>query len=318
MSLAKDLSTLPKAATLRSDGVPPDPEPTFLAAYFDFLAERNAAEGERPHAVAGTRFRHSMAGSCSRAIAYHAMKVPESDPMDLAGIVVTSNGSTKHDEIQEVLCEKLDPDVFQVEVPCQIEGFDGSGNADGLLELWDGDELVKVILWEHKNVGGYAYKMAIGERGAPQGPKLSAITQASLNALALDADEIVVTMSTWEAVSVGIAKKKNLSELDRVSAQWTFTRDYWEPIALAEVARVNGILGLLDEGVLPSRKMPDPDFPKAAKIVDPATGRWELHDEAKGLVDTGLAWNCLYCRWQTMCQDTPAGRCSVDEIPVAL
>lgn len=314
MGLAKDLSSLPKASAVRTDGVPPDPEPTFLAGYFDFLAERNAAEGERPHAVAGTRFRHSMAGSCSRAIAYHALHVPESNPMDLAGIIVTSNGTAKHDEIQEVLTEQMDPEVFEIEVPCQIEGFDGSGNADGRLEIWDGDDLVKVVLWEHKNVGGYAFKMAIGERGAPQGPKQSAITQAALNALALDADEVVITMSTWEAVSVNIAKRKGLSELGRVAAQWTFTHDEWEPIALAEMARVNGILDLLDAGTLPSRKMPDPEFPRAATITDPLSGRWELHDEVKGLVDTGSTWACGYCRWQTMCAETPAGRCPTAEV----
>lgn len=309
MSLAKDLSGLPKAQVLKADGVAPDPEPAFLAGYFVHLQERNASEGQRPHAVEGTRFRHSMADSCSRAVAYHALKVPETNPMDLAGIVVTSNGTTKHDEIQEVLCEQLDPDVFRVEVPCQIDGFDGSGNADGLLEISHGDGVVKRVLWEHKNVGGFAFKMAIGERGAPQGPKRSAIVQAALNALALDADDIVITLMTWEAVSVNIAKKKKLSELGRVTAQWTFTRDEWEPLARAEVERVTGILALLDDGQLPARKMPDPEFPRSAQIVDPLTGRWELHDETKGLVDTGSTWACGYCRWQDVCATTPAGRC---------
>lgn len=309
MSLAKDLSSLPKAATLRADGVPPDESPTFLASYFDHLTARNEAEGQRPHAVEGTRFRHSMALSCSRAVAYHALHVPESNPMDLAGVLVTSNGTAKHDEIQAVLSEQLDPDVFEIEVPCQIEGFDGSGNADGKLSIWDGDDLVKVVVWEHKNVGGFAFKMAVGERGAAQGPKLAAIVQGGLNALALDGDDLVITLLTWEALSVNVAKRKGFDELGRVTAQWTFPRSHWEPLALAEVERVTGILGLLDEGVLPARKIPDPEIPRGATIVDPTVGRWELHDDSKGLVDAGTAWNCGYCRWQTMCAETPAGRC---------
>lgn len=317
MSIARDLSSLPKVN--RSDGgVAPDPEPSFLSAYFAHLTERNEAEGERPHAVEGTRFRHSMASSCSRAVAYHALKVPESNPMDLAGVMVTSNGTAKHDEIQAVLCEQLSPDVFEVEVPCQIEGFDGSGTADGKLELWESDELHKRIAWEHKNVGGFAFKSAIGERGEAQGPRRSAIVQGALNALALDADELVITLMTFEAVSVNIAKRKGFTEQGRIAAQWTFTRDEWEPIALAEVARVNGILDLLDAGTLPARKIPDPEIPVAAVITDPVSGRWEVHDESAGLVDTGTTWNCGYCRWQTMCASTPAGRCSVDEVAVSL
>lgn len=317
MSIARDLSSLPRE-TRGEEGVTPDPEPAFLAAYFAHLTARNEAEGERPHAVEGTRFRHSMAGSCARAVAYHALKVPESNPMDLAGIMVTSNGTAKHDEIQEVLCEQLSPDVFQVEVPCQIEGFDGSGTADGLLELWESDELHKRVVWEHKNVGGFAFKQAIGERGPAQGPRRSAIIQGALNALALDADELVITLMTFEAVSVNIAKRKNLTEQGRIAAQWTFARDEWEPIARAEVARVSGILELLDEGTLPARKIPDPDIPVAAVIVDPASGRWEVHDDAKGVVDLGSTWHCLYCRWQQVCREVPAQRTPIGDVAVTL
>lgn len=313
MSLARDLSHLPKASRPQLDGCPPDPEPLFLACYLAHIRERNAAEGERPHAVEGTRFHHSMAASCSRAVAYHALGVPETNPMDLAGMVVTLNGTAKHDEIQEVLCEQLDPDHFQVEVPCQIEGLDGSGTADGLLTVWR-DEQPTRIVWEHKNVGGFAYKMAVGERGEPRGPKHAAIVQGALNALALDADELVVTLMTWEALSVNVAARKGFSEAGRVVAQWTFPRDVWEPLAVAEVERVKGILGLLDEGTLPARKIPDPDLSPAAVVVDPSSGRWEVTDEDKGVVDTGTAWNCGYCRWQDVCATTPAGRCSTDVV----
>lgn len=306
MSLKADLSHLPRKQADNTEGVAPDAEPTFLAPYFDHLRALDAADGERPHAIQGTRFRHSMADSCARAVAYHALHIPASDPMDLAGIVVTRNGTMKHDEIQDVLTDIYDPETLEVEVPCQVEGFDGSGNGDGLKLVSHGDGTVKRVLWEHKNVGGFAFKMAIGERGAPQGPKRSAIVQAALNALALDADEIVITLMTWEAVSVAVAKRKGLSEEGRVSAQWTFTRDEWEPIARAEIARVDGILGLLDEGQLPARKIPE--TPPGAVIVDPASGRWEVRTK-DGVADTGTAWNCNYCRWQTICAGTPSGRC---------
>lgn len=320
MALARNLADLPTPAKTTEHGRSPDPEPTFLRPYFDALRSNHADEGERPHAVEGTRFRHSMAAACARQVAYHALGVQPSNPMDLAGIVVTSNGTTKHDEIQALLGSAVES-----EVPCRIEGFDGSGNADGLAIEIDPsgpaiphDEPTKRTCWEHKNVGGFAFKMAVGERGAAQGPKHAHIVQGALNALALDADLLVITYMTWEAISVNIAARKGFSEEGRVSAQWTFTRDEWEPLALAEVKRVTGILNLLDQGQLPARKIPDPELPAGAVVTDPASGQWQVTSDEGMILDAGSTWMCGYCRWQGTCQGTAAGRQDITEVAVHL
>lgn len=308
--ITKDLSDLPRAAREQSGGLKPDRDPTFLAPYLDRLRKRHAAEGERPHAIEGTRFRHSMAGDCARAIGYHALGIERSDPMDLAGMWVTQNGTDKHDEIQEVL-DAAHAGPFRAEVPVQIKGFDASGNADG--ELVRGDEPdTKVVCWEHKNVGGFAFKMAVGERGDAQGPKSAHIIQGALNALGMNADLLVITYLSWEAISVQGAQRKGFSESGRFAAQWTFTRDEWEPIAHTEVARVTGILNLLDDGQLAARKHPDIADPRAV-IVDPLKARWEIHQDGR-LVDTGSTWACHYCGWQTMCAKTPAGRVPIEQV----
>ena len=309
MALAKDLSHLPSPAKTRDGGCKPDPEPTFLAPYLSRLVTLDRAEGERPHAIEGTRFRHSMSGGCARAIAYHDLGVPESNPMDLAGIVVTRNGTTKHDEIQNVLLDGYG-EALSVEVPAQVEGLDGSGSADGLLE----PPTERRVCWEHKNVGGFAFKMAVGERGAAQGPKHAHKVQGALNALALDAELLVVTYMTWEAISVQAAARKGISETGRIAAQWTFERSEWEPLALAERDRVSGILALIDEGTLPARKYPDPELPAGAVITDPATGQWRVTDNEGQILDAGSWWACGYCRWQDTCARTPAGRAPVSTL----
>lgn len=326
MALARDLSSLPAAEKQSVEGCAPDPSPTFLQPYFDHLREVTAAEGERPHAVEGTRFRHSMAGACSRQVAFHALGVPASNPMDLAGMVVTRNGTAKHDEIQDVLVARMG-DELQVEAPCKVEGLDGSGSADGVLDIpaggHEGADLDEVtpgvrILWEHKNVGGFAFKMAVGERGAPQGPKWAHRVQSALNAKAQDADLVVITYMTWEAISVAAAKRKGFSEEGRVSAQWTFTREEWEPLADAETARVGKILALLDDGMLPGRSFPDPEVPVGNVVVDPTSGRWEQRTADDQLLDTGTFWACGYCRWQDVCAQTAAGRQPISEVAVTL
>lgn len=325
MALAKDLSDLPAAAGASSEGRKPDPSPTFLKPYFDHLAAVNAAEGERPHAVEGTRFRHSMASACSRQVAFHALGVPESNPMDLAGIVVTGNGTAKHDEIQGVLTGLMG-EYLEVEVPCQVPGFDGSGSADGVFQFIDGHAGMDVLditegprtCWEHKNVGGFAFKMAVGERSAPKGPKHAHIVQGALNALAMDADLLVITYMTWEAISVNIAKRKGFDEAGRVAAQWTFTRAEWEPLALAEVERVGKILACVDGGELPARVIPDPELPVGHRIVHPQTGGWEVRGEEDMILDAGTFWMCGYCRWQDVCATTSAGRQPITEVAVTL
>ncbi|MGH2685310.1 MAG: hypothetical protein ACRDJP_07585, partial [Actinomycetota bacterium] len=105
MGLAKDLSHLPSPARTRDDGHPPDTAPRFAHLLATKWAQRDISEGDRPLAKAGARFRHSNAGGCSRALAYAALSVPESNPMDLAGTFTVNLGRMVHDAWQEALQE---------------------------------------------------------------------------------------------------------------------------------------------------------------------------------------------------------------------
>lgn len=180
------------------------------------------------------------------------------------------------------------------------------------------------VCWELKTLGGFAHKMAVGERGAPQGPKHAHKVQGALNALALDADLLVITYMTWEAISVQAAAKKKISEEGRIAAQWTFERDEWEPLAREEVERVTGILNLVDDGTLPARKIPDPELPSRAVITNPATGQWAVtsidpeNPDVTQIEDVGSFWACAYCRWQDKCAETPSGRTPISEVAVVL
>lgn len=310
MALKNDLSDLPKAGR-DSGGVAPDPEPRFV----HLLAERWAADNAERDATykRRTRFHLSEAGNCARRLAYSALDLPASDPMDLTGVHNTRLGTLLHEAWQAVL-----PDVFpgvEIEPRHVILDGEGSGYSDAVIR---GDRTVAL---EFKSLGGFAFKMAVGERGNPDGPKFEHIVQGALNAKAADADELVIAYLSKEAISVNAAARKRISELGRFCAEWTFTRDEYMPVAEAEEARVRGILDLLDEGTLPARKIPSPEVPPGAVIVDAKQGRWEVatYDDGDRLaerrvLDTGTWWGCGYCKYQTLCIGTPAERAPVDVV----
>lgn len=308
MPIARDLSDLPAPAKTREDGCPPDAEPRFV----HLLAEHWAAENAERDAnyKRRTRFHLSDAGKCARAIAYAALEVPSSNPMDLTGIHNTRIGTEIHNAWQAVVRAKY-PEA-QVEPRHVILDGDGSGYSDLVLTL------DKVIAFELKSIGGFGYKLAVGERGAAQGPKFEHLVQGALNAQAADADELVIGYLSKEAISVNVAQRKGFTELQRFCAEWTFTREQYEPIAEAELNRVARILAMLDEGTLPARKIPGGELPPGAVITDPSTGQWRVHDGAGGIVDAGTFWMCSYCRWQDSCAQTSTGRQAVSEVAVVL
>lgn len=312
MAIARNLNDLPKPAKLKADGWAPDPEPRFVHLLAERWTEDNAERDReylaRPHA----RFHLSSAGGCARSIALSALRVESSDPMDLSGIHNTRLGSILHELWQGALAERY-PDA-QIEFRSVILDGDGSGYADAVVTMPDGT----VIVIEFKSIGGFGFKMAIGERGTAQGPKHEHVLQAALNAKAIGADQIVIAYLAKEAVSVNVAKKKGFTEAGRFCAEWSMDSDEFEPLAAAEEARITGILTLLDEGTLPARKIPSPEIPSGAVIVDPGAGRWELRGANDTLLDTGTHFLCAYCRYQTLCTPMPSGRCATSEIPVTV
>lgn len=299
----KDLSDLPKAKGGRS-GLLPDENPRFIQCLVEAWAEEH--DENKPTAM-GTKFRHSDAGGCGRAITYTAAGIPASDPMDLSGVWNVALGQRLHDLWQYVLQAKH-PGA-EVEVKVATRGADGSGHIDAVIRH-EG----RTIAYELKSIGGWGYKAAIGlAKGDAEGPKTSHLLQASLNGLGVDADEVVIGYLSKEAVSIGIAESKRLSELERFCAEWTFTREQYEPLAVAEAERISGLLALVEDGTLGRRNVPH-DMDRGAEIMEPATGAWVNEHPDGTVIATGKQWTCGYCKFQSLCAMTPPGRIPVSDV----
>lgn len=328
--LERDLGDLPKARADDDQGWRPDPQPRFASVLAENWMAKELERGPRPRAVADKRFRHSDAGGCSRAIAYAALDLPPSNPMDIAGFWATGMGSLLHEQLASALKSRYG-DAIEDEVVCVIDGFEGSGHADlvqtrrGMPE--DSGPPHRVVV-EVKTVGGFAYKLAVGERGAAKGPNWSYVVQGALNGLALGADEVVIALLARDVISVQAAQRKGYGELVRFCAEWTLPREVFEPIARAEIERVSKILMLLDhgehiavdgtatQGLLPKRFIPDPELPKGHVITDPTWGTWVETDSEGRMTNAGSTWHCGYCRWQDTCATTGPGRVPVTEVSI--
>lgn len=318
--LARDLSDLPKDSRSQAvEGWQPDPDPHLARLLAEHWHAEAVALGEKERATATARFRHSDAGGCSRAVAYAALNLEPTNPMDPAGHFITRQGQIIHDAWQERFLAEA-PDRREVEVKVTLADGEMAGHADGV--EYDApaprpapSDGVAVVV-EGKSVDGYAYKLAVGERGPAQGPKSEHVIQASLNGRGLDADEAVVCYWPRGAISIQAAKRKaHITEDLRVSAQWTLDRETYEPIADREIERVTAILALVDEGVLPRRRVPSPELPATHLITNPRDGSWVATDEKGSMLDAGTTWHCPYCRYQDLCVQTPAERCKIDEVP---
>lgn len=314
MALARDLSDLPKARGGRS-GLVPDAEPRFIQVLPESWAAAN--DDDKPTAL-GTPFRHSDAGKCARAIAMTAAGIPVSNPMDLTGVWNTGLGSRIHEWWQDELLARY-PDA-EVEPKVRSAGVDGSAHLDAVIRIDD-----KVVCYELKTVGGYSFKSSIGvvRKGTPaEGPSPAHIYQAAMNAAAVDADEVVIGYLSKEAVGVGIGRSNGLSDIDRIAAEWTFTREQYQPFAEAEAERVSGILALVEQGELARRVVPD-EMPPRAEIVAPTRSAWIVERDGE-TEQAGSVWNgqfCDYCKFLDLCAQTGPGRIPVEsarEVAVSL
>ena len=164
-------------------------------------------------------------------------------------------------------------------------------------------------------MGGRGFKGAVGalRKGTPaEGPKAAHLLQAALNGRAIDADEVVVGYLAKECISKGEAKRFGIGDdLGRFAAEWTLTREQYEPLADLEAERVAGVLALVAEGTLAARK--SPEMPVGAEVTDPTTGDWVLRIDGE-VVETGNTWTCSYCPYQTVCSTTEAGRIPVESV----
>jgi hypothetical protein len=267
--------------------------------------------------VEGARFYHSQSGGCARAVAYASLGVPRSNPTDLAGHFITRQGRMLHDAWQEIFQAtfpgaKVEVIVKEGERAGHVDGVVtavAEAHARGAVVMHD-----RLVSIEGKSVDGYSYKAALGVPPASrvaQGPKHSHKLQAFLNAKALDADEAVIIYWPRGAISHQAAKRNNISEMTRVVAEWTYTREQYEPEAEREIKRIEGILKLLDGGTLPARIIPDPELPRHHVITNPAKGEWMSFDRDGQLLDAGTTWHCIYCPWQDTCAQTGPQRAPI-------
>jgi hypothetical protein len=322
--IKRSLDDLPpnSGSSAQASGWGPDATPRWAHLLAEKWHAENMAAGVKPHAVEGTRFRHSDAGKCARAVAYSAAGIERSDPMDVTGSWNTRLGTMVHDAWQEALVEAFPDATVEVKVggPEFADG-DTSGHIDAVIverrttRPQPGTIMPErhVVAYELKTVGGYAFKAAIGKvrRGTPpEGPKNDHILQAALNGLAVDADEVVIGYLAKETLS------KNYDDVDDLAkfcAEWSLNRAQYEPLARKELERIAGILSLLDGGELAARKVPG--YP--GEIEDPATSMWVKRTPQGMLTDTGSIWNgsyCTYCSYQALCVRTPSGRVPVDQV----
>lgn len=295
-------------ATIGKDrGIPSHPTGILLPAIEADLQRRREDPKDRlgPLDTAkGTRLRASYALRCARDIGLQILKVPDSEPIPAQVLFTFDIGHNIHEMIQQVAEGQLKAESEVVgEFP---DDWDMSCHADLVYTqmLYNpGDEDVPVtVCGEIKSISGYGFMIAVGARKASNGelpgPKLEHICQAAICALATNIN----------------ARKLHMIYLDKDKsniAEWVLDMD--EPqekleglsprdLALAEIERMQGILGRLDSGMLPARHIP-------------GLGRVQ-HVPAPD--SRGEPWNCRYCRYNGICKDMPPGPVSFEDAGIAI
>lgn len=267
----------------------PVDRPIFTDALIaELIAEARTAE--RKAQAYPTPFRFSDAGACSRVLAYAALGLEPTEPMDAAGLWVTGLGTMIHEMLQAALKRRY-PQA-RVEIKGLIETVT-SGHCDALV-------VINGVRWlyELKTTGGYAYDKATGlnrkghKRGDPAGPRRGALLQAGLNAMAHECSMVAIGYIAMEAVSMQLAEKLGLTQLDRVLAEWHIPEEVWRPLAEDEIVRQRQILQAIDTGQLPVAQAIDDDG--EPEYLDPLARR--------------PSWRCVYCRYRSRCEHDGAHR----------
>lgn len=304
MALAKDLSGLPSVAP---HGEPPVKHPTIgpmlAQAWADKFTDTEEHPFDLPMAGEGARIRHSWAGNCARQIGYRLTDTPVSNELTIADHWRFGLGHAVHDQLQQVVTDAFPGATGEVEVFLE----DGllAGHVD--LEIddvgyngEDGLDTHTKISVELKTINGFGFKKAVGARGPADGPRTGAKMQGALNALAGDADEMVVIYLSMENLGPRERDKLGTDEIGRFCAEWHYTREEWEPWAEAERDRLMGVIAEVDAGVIPPAYIPL-EMPEGATIVDPVKGTWTLLDAVGHVADAGSTWMCNYCPFQDQC-----------------
>jgi len=272
------------------------------------LAQEWFARAQVPKPTAlGTPLRYSSAYGCARQQGYAALGAKPTEPMDEAGAWVTGLGTLIHEALQEAIGRKYPQAQFEV-----ASGNDYiSGSCDAYIpalsfgENWTGGD----VLYELKTMGTYSFDDQVGwnrmkgtfkDRGA-SGPAMKAIAQAGMNALGLE-KTMGVTIGTiimgsigFEALSKNKAANMGVDSYNRFLAEFHINREEWEPLALAEIARMETINETITNGYLPARVALDDD------------------GHAITLTPGGRNWQCDYCSFKSVCANDGDGLVYVNE-----
>lgn len=272
----------------------PVPHPILTQVLLEQIHQENLDAGIKAKAF-DTPFRFSDAGKCGRMMGLASLDVPYSDPPDAAGEWVMWLGTRVHEMVQGAL-ERIYGPKARVEVRL---GFDDcSGHCDCIVESPEYGRIV----YELKTKNGTAFSKGIGvdrrkfASVLPEGPGSGAKIQGALSAVAADADLLIIGFLSMESLSKGLAEKCSLGDLDRVAAEWHYTRAEFNPWAKAELERQKVFANYLDDGYLPARLAMDDEMVPVA--LDPHKAR--------------LDWRCQYCSFLSLCRSLP------DTAPVAL
>lgn len=219
-------------------------------------------------------------------------------------------GSMVHDRLEDAMKSAF-PNA-EVEVKVSFEDYvDGSGAVDIVVteqrsemrHSSDGDGIAVVpfvTVIEVKTINGWGFKKSTGAQGDPEGPKQGHVLQAAMSAVALDADRVVVGYLAMELLSPAAAKRAGVDEIGRFTAEWSFDRDEFEPMAKAEFARQAKILTILDAKGPAAVPRSIPSLPIGALITQPKTGLWSVTTDGK-ITNSGTTWQCDYCRYRDRC-----------------
>jgi hypothetical protein len=313
--IRKDLSNLPKADAPK--GVQPDRDP-FIGRAVTSLWMLDNIEPNKPHAMP-SMFRFSMAGTCSRSLAYYASGTTPTNLPDAADNWRMGLGTMIHEVVQryveDAIVESEDlllhDDVIDCSVvanfeqPVYIEECDASGSADIVLDFVSpGGNVKKRVVVELKTINGFGFKMAAtGFKGPAEGPRISHVQQAALQAYGLEADEVVICYLSMENVSPSIAASYCDDQVfGRFTAQWTYKKHEWLPYAEREIARLKSIKSSLHDGQPTDvERLVYNDAGNLVAVNDPRTGAYHVTDVNGQIVDAGKTWNCSYCRFQSQC-----------------
>lgn len=296
--MARNLQGLPRGGS-SNQGRSPDLLPEYASAVAMGWYEKylDAGKDELAMAIEGARYRASWAHSCLRELQYRITKTEETDPASVADAWRFDVGHAVHDMVQDGVEAAFPTARREVKVDLRELGIPGAAHLDLLVEDDDG---IKTAV-EIKSINGFGFKKAATNfDGPPEGPRKSAVTQGALSALALDCDRLKIMYFSLELLSPSVAAKAGLNgEVGRFVAEWTYERAEFEPIALAEVERVKGVLHHIALRQLAPRW--EPEMPLDARITDVTKGSWYEVDEQGLVVGSGRTWKCDYCSYRTRC-----------------